>query len=127
MISFKTENEREEWAKLPEKNPKLMDLLIDVGDFTMAMYNKPIVITSLYRDPAEQAALYAKAEKKVVNSPHSFWLAADLRSSTFSKEEIDRICEYVNGRYKNANGKTVAFCHTVPGQAPHFHIQLYRG
>lgn len=126
MISFKTDNEREEFAQLGTKNPKLLDLLIDAGEFTVAMYNKPIVITSIYRSPEEQAALYSQSSVKVPNSPHMSWEAADLRSSTFDEHERTRICEYLNLRYSNKNGKKVAFCHAIAGQAYHFHVALYR-
>lgn len=126
MISFKTKDEKDEFAQLEKHNPALKALLVDAGEFTMLMYNKPIVITSIFRDMTEQSELYKHSAHKVPVSPHMSWEAADLRSRTFTKEEIDRICEYLNLKYSNKNGKKVAFCHSIDGNAEHFHIALYK-
>lgn len=125
MINFKTGKEREDFDLLDQHNPVLKALLIDAGEFTMLMYGKPIVITSIHRDAAEQAELYKQSQVKVIKSAHNTWEAADLRSRTFTPEEIKRICEYLNLKYKNANGKIVAFCHRIDGNAEHFHCQLF--
>lgn len=126
MIAFKTSNERDEYAQLGMKNPKLLDLLIDLVDYVGSTYRKDVTLTSVYRDPAEQNALYKDEVKKVPNTPHGTWEAVDLRSSTFTAAERDDICSYLNKKYKNANGKKVAFVHAITSQALHFHIQLYR-
>lgn len=126
MLTFKTPNERDEYAQLGTKNPKLLDLLIDLTSYVQEKHGKDIVITSVYRDAAEQNQLYKDEVKKVTNSPHSTWEAVDLRSSTFKQSELDDICSYLNGKYKNANGKRVAFVHAITGGAMHFHVALYR-
>lgn len=124
MINFKTKKEEIEYAKLGGHNPTLKALIVDVGEFTQLMYGKPVVITSIFRYPEEQAELYKQSQVKVTKSAHTAWRAVDLRSRTFTPEEIKRICEYLNLKYKNANGKPVAFCHKIDGNAEHFHLQL---
>lgn len=124
MLAFKTNRIRDEYAQLPAKNPKLFDLVVDLASF-VEKYGQDLTLTSILRTPEEQAALYPPG-KAPVASAHLTWEAVDIRSLVFKKQEIDEICAYLNGRYKNANGKTIAFCHTVPGGAPHFHIQLFR-
>jgi hypothetical protein len=108
------------------KNPKLLDLLIDLSEFCELMYKKNIVLTSVFRDETEQAELYKQSTHKVLKSAHGTYEAVDLRSSTFTAHEIETICSYLNTKYKNKNGKKVAIAHAIPGNVMHFHIALYR-
>ena len=126
MINFKTSAERDQYVELATKNPKLSELLIDLDDMIGRNYKKNMVITSIYRSPEEQAALYAKSAHKVPNSPHMTYEAVDLRSWTFTDVERDEIISYLNKRYTNPDGRRVSMCHAITGGAIHFHIQLYR-
>jgi uncharacterized protein YcbK (DUF882 family) len=126
MITFKTDKERSQYVDLSTKNPKLVELLIDLDQMITKDYGKNIVLTSVFRTPDEQAALYSQATRKVTNSAHSTNEAVDLRSWTFTDAERDEIVAYLNNKYKNANGKPVAMCHSIPGGTIHFHIALYR-
>lgn len=124
-LAFKTNRIRDEWVELATKNHALSELIIDLADY-VKQFKQDLTLTSILRTPEEQAALYVNATSKVEKSAHLTWEAVDLRSLVFTKDEIKDICAYLNGKYKNANGKVVAFCHTVAGGAPHFHVQLYR-
>ena len=126
MLSFKTSRERDEYAALREHNPKLQDMLIDLVPYVQNKMGKDVVVTSIYRSPDEQNELYTNEPKKVPNSPHETWQAADLRSSIYTQAERDDICSYLNTHWHNANGKIVAFCHAIAGNVMHFHISLYR-
>lgn len=126
MITFKTDTERSQYVELGTKNPKLVELLIDLDQMITKDYGKNIVLTSVYRSPEEQASLYSQATRKVTNSAHTTYEAVDLRSWTFTDSERDEIVSYLNKKYKNANGKPVAMCHAIPGGTIHFHIALYR-
>jgi hypothetical protein len=125
-LTFKTLNERDEYLELPKRNPKLLDLLIDLTAYTAKKHGKDITLTSVYRDEEEQKDLYKESPTRPAASPHCTWQAVDLRSSTLTQEEMDDMCAYLNSRYKNANGKVVAFTHKIPGNVMHFHLQLYR-
>ena len=124
MIGFKNPRERSEYAELATKNPKLFDLLHDLVSYVQDTFKKDVVLTSVYRTAEEQAALYAKAVHKVLKSDHMSWEAVDLRSSIYTKGEIDSIVAYLNTKYKNRDGRRVALYHSVPGNVPHFHISL---
>lgn len=126
MLAFKTNRIRSEYAELPNKNPKLFELVVDLAQYVQDNFKLDLTLTSILRTPEEQADLYKQSAVKVEKSAHLSWEAVDIRSLVFTKAEIDDICRYLNGKYKNANGKPVAFCHTVVGGAPHFHVQLYR-
>jgi uncharacterized protein YcbK (DUF882 family) len=125
-LKFKTNVERDQYAELGTKNPKLVDLLIDLTDFVSSTFKKDVVLTSVYRSPEQQADLYKNSERKVVNSAHSTYEAVDLRSFIYTQNEIEAICSYLNAKYKNANKKPVALYHSIAGGAPHFHVALYR-
>ena len=125
-IQFKTNAERDQFVELGTKNKALVELLIDLDQLVTSTMHKNIVLTSVYRSPDEQAALYAKSERKVTNSPHSSHEAVDLRSWTFTDPERDEIVDYLNKKHKNASGRPVAMCHAIPSGALHFHIQLYK-
>ena len=94
----------------------------DVTDIILNL--KDVVLTSVYRTPEEQAALYAQSVHKVLKSDHMSWEAVDLRSSIYTPEEITAISAYLTAKYKNKDGRRVVLFHTVPGNAPHFHVCL---
>jgi uncharacterized protein YcbK (DUF882 family) len=126
MLAFKTNRIRDEYSQLPKENPGLFELVVDLADYVAQHTKQDLTLTSILRTPEEQAALYAQSQVKVEKSAHLTWEAVDLRSLVFTKAEIADICGYLNAKYKNENGKTIAFCHTVINNAPHFHVQLYR-
>lgn len=126
MIGFKTTRIRDEFSELITKNKALFELLVDLAQHIHDVYKKDVVLTSIYRDDAEQADLYKSAVKKVLKSAHATYEAVDLRSWLYTDAEIQAIVAYLNAKYKNKNGKLVALFHTVPGNAAHFHVALYR-
>lgn len=123
-IEFKTDRIRTEYSQLGQKNKGLLDMLLDVASFCKEHYGKDIVITSIYRTPEENAALYIATppDKRPTHAPHTTWQAFDLRSYTFEPEEIDAILAYTHQRYKNTDQRTSAFCHCIIGGAYHFHF-----
>ena len=124
MIEFKTPKERDDYTQLANKNPKLLDLVIDLAECVELMFKKPIVLTSVHRSQDEQDKLYAAGGNKAPKSAHSTWEAVDLRDKIYTKHEIDFIVNYLNTKYKNENGKKVCLHHAIPGNANHFHIYL---
>lgn len=117
-IQWKDNRLHKEWAELPVHNRRLRKVLDALSTFAELELGKDLVITCLYRDPAENAAVGG-----IANSPHMSWEAVDLRSSTFTQEEIDRMLAFLNC-FSFRNGKKTAICHAVAGGAKHFHIQV---
>jgi hypothetical protein len=124
MLAFKTPRIRDEYGQLPQKNERLFELVVDLAQYVQDTYKLDLTLTSIYRTAEEQAALYAQSQHKVLDSSHMHWKAVDLRSLVFTKPEIDAICAYLAAKWKNKDGRSVAFCHTIVGGAPHFHVQL---
>ena len=124
MITFKTDRIRDEFGQLAFKNPKLFDLLTDLKTYVEEHMHRDIVLTCILRTKEENDELYKLVPvEKRPNSPHLGWGAVDLRSSTFSDDEIHQLVAYLNVKYKNASGKPVALFHSIPGNVKHFHIQ----
>jgi hypothetical protein len=130
VVKFKNDSERlkAEWVTLASKNTLLTSLLSDLATYIRTKFNKDLIITMIYRTPDEQAEIYKddpKFKVKPFKSPHTFWHSADIRSSTFTPEEIKQIEDYLNVKYKKSNyyGWT-ARNHKVGNGAEHFHIQI---
>lgn len=111
---------------LKKKNKDLYNILCDVSTFCENKYNMDITVTHIFRTKEEQKEIYGNNDKK---SPHELWLAFDLRSTTFNKEEINEIEHYINAKYNSKNYfKFTTKDHTVykDGRSfgPHFHFQF---
>lgn len=125
-MKFKTPREEKECAQLPQKNPKLQMLLINIDAYAIANFSKEITITRIYCTKEEEDALYVEdMSKRPKISPHEVWEAADLRSSVFTEDEINNLVNYCNEGWKYHDGShPVALYHMIAGNTYHFHIQL---
>ncbi len=129
FISFKTKRIENEFAELINKNNDLYDLLLDLSIHVKKTYNKTITITGLFRTQKEQDSIYKndpKYKKKPFKSPHQFFHAVDLRTSTFTPLEITKITDYLNDKYNPTNYyKFTALRHDI-GLGDHWHIQFVK-
>ena len=125
-IEFKTDRVAVEFGQLEAKNRKLHALLVDLNELVNARFEKALVITHIFRTIEEQAEIYkdsAKYKRKPFTSPHNWWHGCDLRSRTFTPEEIKWIENYLNNKYNAKNYyKKTAFNHNI-GLGDHFHLQ----
>ena len=132
-IRFKCKDTRllEEYDDLKTKNKPLFDLLTYLNDYTNKKFNKGIVITEIYRTPAEQKAICentTRRKKRLFKSIHSFWGGIDILSYTFTKDEIQQIVKWLNDTYNLKNDlKWTALYHEVGKWGFHFHIQFMTG
>lgn len=117
MLYFKTPKIEKEYHELPIHNRRMHMLLKALEIFCELELKKDVTLTEIYRDPAQNAAVGG-----IPNSPHMTWEGVDLRSSTFTADEIERIKAFLN-TFRFRNGKLVCVYHAVPGGAFHFHIQ----
>ena len=115
--------------EMKEKNRPLLKLLFDIRNYCRDNFGKDVVITMIYRTDDEQDMIYRdnpKYQKKKFKSPHQFYHALDLRSRTFTQEEIDELVQYLNDTYNDSNYyRFTAMCHNV-GHGDHFHVQYYK-
>ena len=134
MGTLKAKNDsqrlKDEFVNLRKENKPLWDLLVDLYKWVDKEFGKDTVMTMLYRTQEEQDYLYRDSErydKKPFKSPHQFYHAVDLRSFIYTKEERDRMVEYLNSKYDSSNYyKWTAKVHEVGSNGLHFHIQYYK-
>lgn len=135
-ILVKNQSKRliDEIWQLKKDNKPLLSLLFDVRNYVSKNFNKDITLTMIYRTQEEQDDIYRgksnsggrEYDKKPWKSPHQFAHALDLRSKTFTDEEIKELTEYINNKYNGDNYyKTTAIYHNV-GLGDHYHIQYYK-
>jgi len=124
-MNFKSTKQESEFAALELHNKDLKNILVAIDEMVGKCFHKQITITDIYRTRDEMAAIYASVpkDKRPISSPHMFWSAADLRSFTFTPEEISTIVAYANTFKKGNIYRLVGLCHTIPGNVEHFHIQ----
>lgn len=130
-IDFKEDSQRlkDELETLKDKNWDLYQLLAELNLYTNEQFDKSIMLTMIYRTDEEQDEIYKDSEKykaRKFKSPHQFWQAADIRSKTFTDEEVKQIEDYLNEKWNSSNYyKWTARNHTV-GLGMHFHIQFVK-
>jgi hypothetical protein len=84
------------------------------------------VITSIARTPEENEADGAESDS------HVTLRAFDVRSSSYTQDQVDDICEYMNREFSqyaavnNKGARRLAVYHKVAGGALHFHFQIHR-
>lgn len=128
-IKYKNDSDRlkTEHEDLSTFNYNLYALLEDLRMYVFDEFGKTITITMIYRTDEEQEEIYKdnkRYQKEKFKSPHQFWQGVDLRSRTFTDEEIEVIENYLNSLYNEVNYYDwTAKNHTV-GLGDHFHIQL---
>lgn len=132
MLICKNDDPRliKEVQELKTKNPGLSALLDDLVKWIKANMGKDPVLTMVSRTKAEQDYIYRNDPRyklKKFTSPHQLWQAIDLRSRTFTADEIKKIEAYLNTKYKGTNAFAwTAKCHKVTDGVDHFHIQFAR-
>jgi len=95
-------------------HPIIRAFLLDLGLFTVRMFDKQLVVTSIFRSEEENGAIGG-----VPGSSHCDWRAADVRSSVFTDTERLAILEYAK-RY----GSLIHFIYEVGGTGAHFHANV---
>jgi len=100
---------------------RLQFIIYAVAGFVWDNFGVHITLTELLRDEKTQRRLYP--DREYIISVHEVGRGADIRTRDFTKEEIDKIVEFVNYNvYYGKEDKEVAIYHDVKGL--HLHIQI---
>jgi len=119
-VTFKTYRQAQEWND-PDLDPRLRAILLAVADHVQRNYDKPLVITSIWRSHEEQISIYGVGTTK--RSPHQFWRAIDIRTWIYEHDEVMGIIAFLNKWWPRQDGKPLALYHDV-GRGAHLHIQV---
>lgn len=129
---FKNQSDRleNEYRFLKDKNPELYELMTDLTVWSTRELGMPVTITMIDRTQAEQDEIYkndAKYMAKKFKSPHQLWSAVDIRSITYTLDQIKQTEEYLNNKYNPINTYAwTAKNHKVGNNGLHFHIQYIK-
>lgn len=132
-LRYKNNSDRlfQEFQSLAHQNDNLYNLVLnDLVPWVEKRFGDDITITMIYRTQEEQDDIYQGKtrrgrtyEEKPWKSPHQFWHSVDIRSRTFTPEQIKEIENHLNMGYNQTNYyRFTAKCHNV-GRGDHFHIQ----
>ncbi len=124
MIKFKTAviEGQFKWRVIKPRLKKLIDL---ISLYVELKYKKNIMITGLIRTQAGQDSIYKdnpRYKKKPWKSVHQFGRGCDLRSWTFTMNQINDIKKFAN-MVPYREGKKTCVVHNV-GRGLHFHFQV---
>jgi hypothetical protein len=118
-MKFVSDKVQAEWndARL---SPLLRQIVEDAAQRAMDSWNWEFTITSIYRSPAEDAALNA-------SGIHTYWRAVDVRTKGRSKQSVDDVTRYINTRWiYDPNRPAMRVCFAEPhGTGPHGHYQVH--
>ena len=122
-MKFKTKELDREFSQLTVENVKLTKIIYCIDFFCQAQFGKEITITHIFRTPEQHRALYSLTPNPPASSPHMRWEAVDLRSSDFTKPEIDKMLSVLNQFTVYGGQRKCAIHHAIAGNVEHFHIQ----
>jgi len=102
-----------DWQDLVD--PRLCAVLLALAEWAMRKWNKGIVITCLNRTTLENAKVGGS-----IYSAHLRGRAADIRSRTFTDEQLRQIVDYLNLVW----GDLLYVKYHNSGSGPHIHINI---
>lgn len=120
-MKYKTNRTKSEYKTIFEKNLELHQIVSKMAFIAEYRYGKNLVITEVFRTQSEQDRYYRG--KRQFTSPHQRWLAIDIRSKNFTKQQVKELVAFVNKDVKHNTYIPTAFFHDV-GLGPHIHVQF---
>lgn len=119
MINFVSKRVEKEWndERLSER---VRDIVQEAAAYAEEKYGWNFTLTSIYRTPAEDAALSA-------SGIHVYWRAVDVRIKGRPQSEVNGVADYINGRYVYDPARpAMKVCFKEPhGTGPHGHFQVH--
>lgn len=120
MINFVSQRVEKEW-KDERLSKRLRDIVSEAAAYAEEKYGWNFTLTSIYRTPAEDAALNA-------SGIHVYWRAVDVRIKGRPQSEVNGVADYINGRYVYDHLRpAMKVCFKEPhGTGPHGHFQVHQ-
>ena len=120
MLRFATDRVRREWDN-SRLAPKVKQVVTEAAEYAEEHWNWNLTITSIYRTPAEDAALRA-------SGIHVDWRAVDVRTRGQCQDAIDDVTRYINRRWTyDSTRPNLKVCFSEPhGTGPHAHYQVHQ-
>ncbi|MDQ3917702.1 MAG: hypothetical protein M3348_04440 [Acidobacteriota bacterium] len=115
-MSQRVENEWND-ARL---SSRVRNIVLEAAAYAEQTYGWSFTLSSIYRTPAEDAALSA-------SGIHIYWRAVDVRIKGRPQSQINDVADYINGRYVYDPARpNMKVCFKEPhGTGPHAHYQVH--
>lgn len=106
-------------------HPRLRLMVFALTGFADYHFGRDIIITHILRTQEEQDAFYGndpRYEAAPWKSVHQFGRGVDIRSTSFTRDEIGRMVDFINLNFPYGGGKSAALQHNI-GSGAHIHLQ----
>jgi hypothetical protein len=119
MLRFVSERQEREWND-SRLSGRVKEIVTEASEYALERWGWNFTITSIYRTPAEDAALNA-------SGIHVDWRAVDVRTREQSQAAIDDVTRYINGKWSyDPTRPNMKVCFSEPhGTGPHGHYQVH--
>lgn len=124
-MEFKSDRIREEFerVKAGEHGILMLPVILLVDTLSQEIAGRPALLTMIYRDPAEQAAMAKILGTPGARSVHEFWRGFDVRITCYTADQQRELCRRVNAVFVYG-GKFKTFAVHNAGTASHLHGQV---
>jgi hypothetical protein len=118
-MKFESSRLEREWND-PKLSARLKEIVTEAAEYAADKWSWEFTVTSIYRTPAEDAALRA-------SGIHIEWRAVDVRTRGRSQKAVDDVTKYINGRWAyDPTRPHMKVCFAEPhGTGPHGHYQVH--
>jgi hypothetical protein len=118
-MKFVSTRVEEEWDD-PRLARKVREIVTEAAEYARAKFNWEFTLTSIFRTPAEDAALRA-------SGIHVDWRAVDVRTRGQRQEVIDDVTNHINNAWVyDPTRPNLKVCFSEPhGSGPHAHYQVH--
>src|SRR5215216_4099443 len=119
MLRFASPRQEGEWND-SRLDRKVKEIVTEASDYAEQQWGWRFTITSIFRTPAEDAALHA-------SGIHVDWRAVDVRTRGLSGSVVSDVTNYINGRWVyDPTRPHLKVCFAEPhGTGPHGHYQVH--
>lgn len=119
MLRFVSERVEREWNN-ERLSSKVREIVTEASEYAEERWGWNFTITSIYRTPAEDAALHA-------SGIHVDWRAVDVRTRGQRQEVIDDVTRHINRKWVyDPSRPHLKVCFAEPhGTGPHGHYQVH--
>ena len=127
IISLKTLEQQSEWLD-KKLNEKLRGIVIAIGNISYYVFNKPLIITEVYRTQKTQNSYYKNNPayiQKPWNSVHQYYRGVDIRTNNhYTELQISILINIANSIPYDIDrpGKKTGLYHNI-GKGNHLHLQ----
>jgi hypothetical protein len=122
-MKYRDDRSKKEFGMI---DARLQAILYFVEGYTRQNFDKEITLTHLIRTKEEQDRIYGANPRYVANpwtSVHQVNRGADIRSHSFTTDEINMIVNIVNSLFVYNNNLQTCIYHDV-GAGAHIHFQV---